>query len=96
MKQKLNKSDLAAAVALACGLPRDLAVRAVDTTVTSITHALAQGEDVRIIGFGTFRTRTRPERQVRNPRTGQLSLAPEARLIRFVPGSALRDAVKQE
>ncbi|MEW8701941.1 MAG: HU family DNA-binding protein [Candidatus Thiodiazotropha sp.] len=96
MKQKLNKCDLTAAVALACGLPKELAARAVDTTVTSITHALAQGEDVRITGFGTFRTRTRPERQVRNPRTGCLSMAPESRHVRFVPGSALRDAVKQE
>ena len=96
MKQKLNKRDLAAAVALACGLPKELAARAVETTVTSITHALAQGEDVRITGFGTFRTRTRPERQVRNPRTGRLSMTPESRHVRFVPGSVLRDAVKQE
>lgn len=96
MKQNLTKSDLAAAVALACGLPRNLAVRAVNTTVTSITHALAQGEDVRITGFGTFRTRTRPERQVQNPRTGRFSVAPESRDVRFVPGSALRDAVKLE
>ncbi len=96
MKQKLNKRDLAAAVALACGLPKELAARAVDTTVTSITHALAHGEDVRITGFGTFRTRTRPERQIRNPRTGRLSMTPESRHVRFVPGSALRDAVKQE
>jgi DNA-binding protein HU-beta len=96
MKPKLTKSDLASAVALACGLPRDLAVRAVDTAVTSITHALAQGEDVRITGFGTFRTRTRPERQVRNPRTGQVSLAPESRLVRFVPGNGLRDAMRLE
>jgi DNA-binding protein HU-beta len=96
MKQKLNKSDLTAAVALACGLPRDLAARAIETTVTSITHALVHGEDVRITGFGTFRTRTRRERQVRNPRTGRLSMAPETRHVRFVPGSALRDAVNQE
>ena len=95
MKQKLTKADLAAAVALACGLPKNIAARAVDTAVISITQALAQGEDVRITGFGTFRTRIRPERQVRNPQTGQASLAPEKRLVRFVPGSALRDAVKQ-
>lgn len=93
MKPKLTKSDLATAVALACDLPKDLAVRAVDTAVKSITHALAQGEDVRITGFGTFRTRTRPERQVRNPRTGQVMVAPESRLVRFAPGGVLRDAV---
>lgn len=95
MKQKLTKTDLVEAVALACDLPKDLAVRAVDTAVKSITHALAQGEEVRITGFGTFRTRTRPERQVRNPRTGQVMVASESRLVRFSPGSALREAVNQ-
>lgn len=95
MTPKLTKTDLTAAVALACDLPKEFASRAVDTAINSITHALSQGEDVRLIGFGTFSTRTRPQRTGRNPQTGQPIIVPEARLVRFVPGIVLREAVKQ-
>jgi len=95
MKQKLTKTDLTTAVALACDLPKELASRAVDTAINSIAHALSHGDDVRLTGFGTFSTRIRPQRSGRNPQTGQPIIVPESRLVRFVPGSVLREAVKQ-
>lgn len=95
MTPKLTKTDLIAAVALACDLPDKLASLAVNTAINSITHALSQGKDVRLTGFGTFSTRTRPQRTGRNPQTGQPIIVPEARIVRFVPGIVLHEAVKQ-
>lgn len=96
MKQTLTKTDLTEAVMLSCAISKQDANRAVETALKSITHALAQGEEVRIIGFGTFSVRQRPRRKARNPRTGQLVEVPESRQVRFAPGSALRDAVNAE
>lgn len=95
MNPKLTKAELAATVALACDMPKEHASRAVDTALESIVHALAQGEDVRITGFGTFSTRMRPQRSVRNPQTGQPVTVPAARSVRFVTGNMLRTAVRQ-
>ena len=58
-----------------------------------IGEALADGEDVRILGFGTFGTRARPARIARNPRTGENVSVAASTVPVFKPGRPLRSAV---
>ncbi len=67
----MNKQDVVAAVARSSGISKSSADDAVDAIFSAITDALKQGEDVRLVGFGTFSTRHRAARQGRNPRTGE-------------------------
>ena len=59
-----------------------------------IADALADGEDVRILGFGTFGTRERPARTARNPRTGETIPVAASTVPVFKPGATLRNAVR--
>ena len=67
----MNKSELAERLAGRAGMSRGAAKNAVDGVFDVIVEALADGEEVRIAGFGTFGTRSRPARTGRNPRTGE-------------------------
>ena len=89
----MKKPDIAGRLADRTGLSRSAAGNAVEAVFEAIGEALVNGEDVRIAGFGTFATKTRPARTGRNPRTGesleiQASTAPASK-----PSKALRDAV---
>ena len=89
----MKKSDIAGRVADRIGLSRSAAGNAVDAVFGSVGEALGNGEEVRIVGFGTFTTKSRSARTGRNPRTGesleiQASMAPA-----FKPGKVLKDAV---
>ena len=89
----MNKSDLAGRVADRIGVSRSAAGDAVDAVFEAVGEALSRGEEVRIIGFGTFGTRHRPARSGRNPRTGEsLEIAPSTTPT-FKPGKPLRDSV---
>jgi DNA-binding protein HU-beta len=89
----MNKNDLIEAVAAHSGLSKADAGRAVDAVVGSITGALKAGESVNLIGFGTFDVRERAARTGRNPRTGEAIKIKKARVPKFRPGKALKDAV---
>ena len=67
----MNKAAIVARVAERMGLNKFAAEGAVDTVLEAIAEGLAKEEDVRIAGFGTFRTRNRAARQGRNPATGE-------------------------
>lgn len=69
------------------------AARALDTVLEAITAGVAVDGKVAIQGFGTFERRARPERQVRNPATGEPMTSPATHVTRFRPGSVLKDAV---
>ena len=91
----MKKSDIADRVADGTGLSRRTAGVAVDAVFETVSEALASGEEVRISGFGTFATRSRPARTGRNPRTGE-SLSIEASTAPFFkPVKALKDAVNE-
>ena len=62
--------------------------------IDCITDAVAQGEKVQIVGFGTFEVRERGEKKCKNPRTGEECLIPASRVVKFTPGKALKEAVK--
>lgn len=89
----MNKSELAAAVAEKAGLKRKDAAAAVDAMVDVITEKLGQGEEVSIIGFGTFSVRERAARTGRNPRTGETITIAPAKSPVFKPGKGLKEAL---
>lgn len=89
----LSKSDMARHVAEKTHTSISKANEAVNAVFDSITEAMAKGEEVRIMGFGTFRISHRSERTGRNPRTGESIRIPAANRPAFTPGSGLVDAV---
>lgn len=89
----MNKSDLTDAVATAADISKASAAKAVDGLVGAITAALKSGDQVAIVGFGTFLVRTRAARQGRNPRTKETIQIAESKVPAFKAGKALKDAV---
>ena len=81
-------------VAQATGLTRSQATKAVDAMLDTITDALARGEQVRFIGFGSFQVRSRSEREGRNPRTGAKLQIPSQKVPAFSAGAKLNQAVR--
>lgn len=88
-----NKNDLIAAVAESAGLSKTDAGRAVDAVFEAITNALKQGDDVRLVGFGTFDVVKRAASEGRNPRTGEKIDIPASVQPKFRPGKGLKDAL---
>ncbi len=89
----MNKTELTDAVAEAAGITKADASRALDAVLGSITDALAKGEQISLIGFGTFLVRDRAARTGRNPQTGAEIQIAAAKVPAFKPGKALKDAV---
>ena len=92
-RERVNKSEIVGRVAEQTGVARSAAGDAVDAVFEAIGEALAKGEDVRIVGFGTFGTRNRPARTGRNPRTGESMEIAASTVPAFKAGKPLRDAV---
>lgn len=91
----MNKTDLVAAVAAKAELSKKDAEAAVAATVAAITEALADGDKVSLVGFGTFEVRKRAARQGQNPRTGEKIKIKAAKAPAFKAGKALKDAVNK-
>jgi DNA-binding protein HU-beta len=89
----MNKTDLIAAMAEAADIPKTAAARALDGMVDAIVTALSQGEQVSVIGFGTFSVRERAARSGRNPQTGAAIEIKASKNPAFKAGKALKDAV---
>ena len=70
-RDRVNKAEIAGLVARRTGIGRSAAGDAVDAVFGAIAETLARGEDVRIVGFGTIGTRSRPARTGRNPKTAR-------------------------
>lgn len=90
----MNKTELVAAVATKAEISKKDADAAVKAVLDSIAEALAEGEKVALVGFGTFDVKTRAARTGKNPRTGEVIEIAEAKVPSFKAGSALKDAVK--
>ena len=91
----MNKAAIVARVARRMGLNKFAAEGAVDTVLEAIAEGLAKEEDVRIAGFGTFRTRSRAARKGRNPATGESVRIPASKVPSFKAAKGLREAVKR-
>lgn len=89
----MNKNDLVAAVAEAAELSKADATGAVDAVFDSITSALQSGDEVRLVGFGTFSVAQRAATEGRNPRTGEKIKIAASKQPKFKAGKGLKDAV---
>ena len=89
----MNKADLATRVATRASLSKADADAAVSAVFSAIAEALGRGESVRIAGFGSFSTRSRPARPGRNPATGEAITIAASTAPSFKAGKTLRDAV---
>ncbi len=90
----MNKTELVAAVAAKAELSKKDAEAAVNAVFDSVKDALAEGDKVSLIGFGTFSVKTRAARTGLNPRTKETIEIPASKVPAFKAGSALKDAVK--
>ena len=89
----MNKNELVSAVAEKAGLSKAQATEAVDAVFTSIEGALSGGDDLRLVGFGTFSVSRREASKGRNPSTGAEVDIPARNVPKFTPGKGLKDAV---
>lgn len=89
----MNKSDLIDAIALSADISKAAAGRALDATVDTIADALKEGDQVALVGFGTFQVKERAARTGRNPQTGEPIEIKASRVPGFKAGKALKDAV---
>ena len=89
----MNKSELIDAIAESADISKAAAGRAVDAVVDSVTGALKKGDQVTLIGFGTFSVKERAARTGRNPQTGAEIQIAAAKIPSFKAGKALKDAV---
>ena len=89
----MNKSELIDAVANGADVSKADASRAVDSVLAAVTEALKSGDQVTIVGFGTFLVRQREARSGRNPRTGETIQIAASKVPAFKAGKALKDAV---
>ena len=89
----MNKNDLVASVADSSGLSKADAGKAVDSVLDNITSALQGGNEIRLVGFGTFSVAQRKATTGRNPQTGATIQIPASKQPKFKAGKALKDAV---
>lgn len=89
----MNKSEFVDAVAEKANMSKSDAGDAVDAVLDSITDALKNGDQITLVGFGTFLVRKREARQGRNPRTGEPMDIAASNVPAFKAGKALKDSV---
>ncbi|MFZ1989853.1 MAG: HU family DNA-binding protein [Alphaproteobacteria bacterium] len=89
----MNKNDLIAQVSDSTGVSRSDATRLIEATLDAITAALKSGDEVRLVGFGTFAVSQRAATTGRNPRTGEEIQIPAVKQPKFKAGKQLKDAV---
>jgi len=90
----VNKSELISVVAEKAEMTKKDTEKVVNEVFEGISAALAQGDKVQIIGFGTFDVRERKAREGRNPATGDAITIPAVKVPVFKAGKALKDNVK--
>ena len=89
----MNKAQLIEAIAADVNLPKTVASRALDAVLKNIESTLVAGEEVVLVGFGTFSAKKRAARTGRNPKTGEEISIPETIIPYFKPGKAFKEAV---
>ena len=89
----MNKSTLIEHIQSQAGITKAQATKALQAFESGITHALSHGEEVALVGFGTFKVNERAERTGRNPKTGEAITITAAKVPTFKAGKALKEAV---
>jgi len=91
----MNKTELIDAIAEECDLSKAVAQRALESIVNNVVKAVAEGDTVQLVGFGTFAAGKRAERTGLNPRTGEEIKIAAATTVKFAAGKAFKDAVNK-
>lgn len=89
----MNKSELIDLIAQDADLSKAAAGRALDSVMANITKAVAAGDTVALVGFGTFKSSKRAAREGKNPKTGEKIAIAETTVPKFAPGTAFKAAV---
>ena len=89
----MNKNDLVSAVAGETEMSKTQVLTAIDTAISVITKALRKGEDVRLVGFGTFYVASRKACKGRDPRTGQPIHVKPTRQPKFKAGKVFKESL---
>ncbi len=89
----MNKSELIDAIAESADLPKAAAGRALEAVIGTIGETLQAGDQVALVGFGTFSVKERAARTGRNPQTGEPIEIAAAKIPSFKAGKSLKDAV---
>lgn len=89
----MRKPELATAIAERADLSKDKASQVINVILDEITGTVAKGDDVTLIGFGSFTVRERAARTGKNPQTGKPLDIPASKTVAFKPGKALKDSL---
>lgn len=92
----MTKSKLVEIMANAAHISKNAATHALDAFTDSVTKSLKEGNSIMLIGFGTFKTSQRVARIGRNPRTGEPIKIPAIKVVRFLAGKKLKEALNKE
>lgn len=90
----MNKGDLIEKMAQDCELTKAAAEKVLNSALGAITSAVAAGEKVTLMGFGTFAPSERAAREGRNPQSGKVMTIPAKRVVKFKAGAKLADAMQ--
>ena len=91
----MNKTELVSAMAERLGASKKHSEEALTVALDLITEALAEGEKVQLVGFGSFEVQERAPRIGRNPRTKEEVTIPASKAVQFKSGKVLKRAVAQ-
>lgn len=92
----MNKADLIDKIAKDAKISKAAAGTAVDSFLTNIERSLKKGQNVTLVGFGTFSVTKRKARTGRNPQTGQSIKIKARKVPKFKPGKQLRDTINKK
>ena len=91
----MNKTELVAAIAEKAELTKKDAEKALAAVVSTVSDALASGDKVQLVGFGTFEVRARDARTGKNPRTGEVIKIAASKVPAFKAGKALKEIINK-
>lgn len=89
----MNKQELISAMAAKADMTKDQAGAALEAFIDSVTDALKNGDEVRLLGFGNFMVSRREAKMGRNPQTGEQVQIKAANVARFKVGKGLKDNI---
>lgn len=89
----MNRNELVDSVSSKTDMKKSEASKAVDAVFDAIADALKGGDEVRLVGFGTFSVASRAASEGRNPRTGEKIQIAASKQAKFKPGKGLRDSL---
>ncbi len=92
----MNKAELISSIAAKSGLNKKNSEAALNAIIASVEESLAKGDNVVLVGFGTFEVRERAARKGRNPQTKKEIMIPASKAPAFKAGKGLKDAVNKK